>query len=111
MDWQRGVFVGATIIGDYRVEVLSRIPEKVFRYVSAARGRAIVLRFRIKDNGVLLAWDVQETVMHPSGGRGLMFSMHGGDFPYETTPYQPHPDCTDGRLEDAPWYDLSWIRK
>jgi hypothetical protein len=111
MDWQHGVFVGGAIIGDYKVEVLSRIPEEVFRYVGAGRGRVIVLRFRIQDDGVLFAWDVQETVVHPSGGRGLVFSMHGGDFPCETSPYQPHPDCTEGRLEDAPWYDPLWTRK
>lgn len=104
-------FAGGTIVGDYTVEVLNRIPEEIFRYVNSGRGRTIVLRFRIKDDGVLLAWDVQETVMHPSGGRGLVFSLHGGDFPCETSPYQPHPDCTEGRLEDAPWYDPSWIRK
>ena len=101
IDMERGVFIGGTIIGDYKVEVLSRIPEEIFRYVGSGRGRAIVLRFRIKDDGVLLAWDVQETVVHPSGGRGLVFSMHGGDIPCETSPYQPHPNCTEGRLEDA----------
>ena len=110
MDFKRGGFFGGMVIGDYKVEVLSRIPEEVFQYVGAGRGRAIVLRFRIKDDGVLLAWDVQETVRHPSGGRGLVFSMHGGDFACETSPYQPHPDCTEGRLEDAPWYNPLWIR-
>jgi hypothetical protein len=110
-DFNNGRFVGGTIIGDYKIEVLSRIPDEVFRYVAAARGRVIVLRFRIKDDGVLLAWDVQETVVHPSGGRGFVFSMHGGDFPCETSPYQPQPDCTSGRLEDAPWYNPLWTRE
>jgi hypothetical protein len=100
-----------TVIGDYKVEVLSHIPENVFKYVAAAHGRVIVLRFRVKDDGVLLAWDVQETVAHPSGGRGFVFSMHGGDFPCETSPYQPQPDCTADRLEDAPWYNPLWKRK
>jgi len=104
-------FEGGTIAGDYTIEVLNRIPEEVFKYADSGRGRAIVLHFRIKDDGVLLAWEVQETVLHPSGGRGLVFSLHGGDFPCETTPYQLHPDCTEGRLEDAPWYNPSWIRK
>ncbi|WP_198119695.1 hypothetical protein [Massilia rhizosphaerae] len=99
------------IVGDYKVAVLNRIPEEVFKYVAAARGRVIVLRFRIKDDGVLLAWDVQETVVHPSGGRGFVFSLHGGDFPCETSPYQPQPDCTSGRLEDAPWYNPLWTRE
>jgi hypothetical protein len=113
MDWQRGVFVGGTIIGNYRVEVLSRIPEEIFRYVSTRRGRTIVLRFRIKDDGVLLAWDVQETVVHPEGSAlgAFVFSMHGGDFPCENNPNRPHPNCTEGRLEDAPWYNPLWTRQ
>ena len=101
---------GATI-GDYKVEVLSRIPEEIFNYVGARRSRAIVLRFRIKEDGVLFAWDVQETVVHPSGGRGLVFSMHGGDFPCENSPNRRYPNCTEGRLEDASWYAPLWTRK
>ena len=111
IDYKHGVFVGGTIIGDYTIEVLSRIPEEVFAYAGAARGRVIVTRFRIKDDGVLLAWDVQETVTHPpSGGNGWVWSMHGGDFPCETSPNQSHPSCTEGRLEDAPWYNPLWTR-
>ena len=44
MDLKHDGFAGGTVMGDYKVEVLSRISEKVFRYVSAGRGRAIVLR-------------------------------------------------------------------
>ena len=110
-DWKRGGFVGGTIIGDHKVEILSRIPEEIFKYVGAGPGRAIVLRFLIKDDGVLFAWDVQETVLHPSGGRGLVYSMHGGDFPCENNPNRPHPNCTEGRLENAPWYDPLWTRQ
>jgi hypothetical protein len=65
------------VVGDYTVEVLSRIPEEVFTYAAAARGRAIVLRFRLKDDGVLLAWDVQES---SANGQGWIYKMHGGDF-------------------------------
>jgi hypothetical protein len=115
--WREGVnekaglyWTTGEVVGDYTVEVLSRIPEGVFKYVAAGHGRAIVLRFRVKDDGVLFAWDVQEIVVHPSGGRGFVFSMHGGDFPCETSPYQPQPDCTAGRLEDAPWYNPLWQR-
>jgi hypothetical protein len=109
MNYRNNGYVGGTIIGDYKVEVLSRIPEDVFKYVAEAHGRAIVLRFRIKDDGVLFAWDVQERVVHPSGGRGLVFSLHGGDFPCENNP-RTDPDCTPGRLEDAPWYNPLWTR-
>lgn len=108
-DYKNGVFIGGTIIGDYKVEVLSRIPKEVFQYIAAARGRVIVLRFRIKDDGVLFAWDVQERVVHPNGGRGLVFSMHGGEFSCENNP-KIDPDCTAGRLEDAPWYNPLWTR-
>lgn len=110
MNYRNSGFVGGTVIGDYTVGVLNRIPKEVFRYVAEAHGRVIVLRFRIRDDGVSLAWDVQETVVHPSGGRGFVFSMHGGDFPCETSPYQPQPDCTAGRLEEAPWYNPLWTR-
>ena len=108
--YDQGVFFGGTVIGDYSIEVLSRIPEEISAYVGAARGRVIVSRFRVKDDGVLLAWHVQETVTHPGGGSGLVASMHGGDFPCETSPNQSHPTCTEGRLEDAPWYDPLWTR-
>lgn len=63
------------VVGDHKVEVLSRIPEEVFAYVAAAPGRAIVLRFWLQDDGVLFAWDVQvDQVGHHT------YTMHGGDF-------------------------------
>lgn len=65
------------VVGDYKVEVLNRIPDDVFIYANAARGRAIVLRFRLTDNGVLLAWDVQES---SPNHQGWLYTMHGGDF-------------------------------
>ena len=80
--WREGVESGkywtsGKVVGDYTVEVLSRIPAEIFTYVAAASGRAIVLRFRLKDDGVLLAWDVQES---SSNGYGWSYKMHGGDF-------------------------------
>jgi hypothetical protein len=77
MDFKNGGWTGGTVAGDYAVEVLSRIPDEVFTYATAARGRAIVLRFRLKDDGVLLAWDVQES---SPNGQGWLYKMHGGDF-------------------------------
>lgn len=94
------------IAGNYRIEVLSRIPTEVFEYVASGRG-TIRLQFRIRDDGVLLAWDVQES----APGAGWVYSLHGGDFPCETSPYQSHPNCTDGPLEKASWYNPAWIRK
>ena len=106
----RSAWTGGTVVGNYRVEVLSRVPKEVFDYVRSGRG-AIRLLFRIKDDGVLLAWDVEESVTHPKGGSGFVYSLHGGDFPCETSPYQKFPNCTDGPLEKAPWYNPLWIRK
>lgn len=94
------------IVGNYRVEVLSRIPQELFEYVNSGRG-AIRLQFRIKDDGVLLAWDVQES----EEGASWVYSLHGGDFPCETSPYQSRPNCTDGPLEKASWYKPTQIRK
>lgn len=65
------------IIGDYKVEVASRIPADVSQYASQSKGRAIRLIFRIRDDSVLLAWDVQEV---SANGQGWSFSRHGGDF-------------------------------
>ena len=92
-----------TVIGDYKVEVASRIPPEVLQYASEKKGRAIRLIFRIKDDGVLLGWDVQE--VPPRGGGGWVRSLHGGDFPCDPmTPYETQPSCTSGYLKDAPWY-------
>jgi len=76
-DYGKG-WKGGKIVGDYRVEVASRIPLDVQRYAAAGRDRAVRLIFRIKDDGVAMAWNVQE--VPPSGGGGWVFSMHGGDF-------------------------------
>lgn len=65
-------WTGGTIIGDYTVEVASRIPQEVLEYVSQGKGRAIRLAFCMMDDGVLLAWSVQERNGH--------LSLHGGDF-------------------------------
>jgi hypothetical protein len=47
-------------LGDYRVEVASRIPQEVLQYASAEKGRAITLMFRLLDDDVLLGWYVRE---------------------------------------------------
>ena len=91
------------VLGDYKVDVASRLPPEVLKYASEKSGRAIRLIFRIKDDGVLLGWDVQEAP--PRGGGGWVRSLHGGDFPCDPmTPYETQPSCTSGYLKDAPWY-------
>lgn len=72
-------WAGGTIAGDYKVEVASRIPDDVLDYVRAARGRALRLKFRLKDDGVLFAWDVEESFTSQYGD-GLRYKLPGGDF-------------------------------
>jgi len=75
-DYRKG-WKGGQIVGDYRVEVASRVPLDVQRYAAAGRDRAVRLIFRIKDDGVAMAWNVQD--ISPNR-QGWVFSMHGGDF-------------------------------
>lgn len=79
LDKINGGWKNGKIVGDYTVKVLERIPQDVFAYVRATPGRAIVLRFHLKDDGVLFAWDVQE-LNKTKFGQELAYSMHGGDF-------------------------------
>ena len=81
------------LVGDYKIEVASRIPQDVQNYASQGKGRAIRLRFRLHDEGVLLAWDVQEL---PPGDGIWRYSMQGGDF--------KSPVMRDGQLVQKGWY-------
>jgi hypothetical protein len=96
-----------TVIGDHKIEVASRIPAATLKHASEGRGRALRLIFRVKDDGVALAWNVEETVRYDSGTSSRWYSFHGGDFACD-------PDrsvrCTAGRPEDAPWFDPKAIR-
>jgi hypothetical protein len=65
-----------TVVGDYTVHVRGRIPDAVFEYAAAEPGRAVVLSFRLQDDGVQFAWEVQER--YPQGG--FFYTNHGGDF-------------------------------
>lgn len=64
-----------TLAGDYTVEVLNRIPVEVFDLVRSTPGSAIKLKFRIKDDGVLFGWSVEQ---HVRGGYRDI--RQGGDF-------------------------------
>jgi hypothetical protein len=65
-----------TVVGDYTVEVLSRLPDELFSQVKAGPRRAIVLWFRLADDGVQFAWEIQV-----GGGQGgYQYIHHGGDF-------------------------------
>ena len=77
------------VLGDYTIEVASRIPAEVMKYASEGKERAIKLTFRIKDDGVLLAWGVQENY----GGLNTE-SLRGGDFPCSpTSQFATRPTC------------------
>lgn len=76
-DFATAGWKGGKIVGDYRVEVASRIPLDVQSYAAAGRDRAVRLIFRIKDDGVAMAWDVQDI---SANRQGWVYSMHGGDF-------------------------------
>lgn len=95
------------VIGSHKIDVASRIPAATLKYASEGRGRALRLIFRVRDDGVALAWNVEETVRYESGTRSRWYSFHNGDFACD-------PDrsvrCTAGRPEDAPWYDPKAIR-
>jgi hypothetical protein len=73
----KSVWTGGTVVGQYRIEVASRIPQDVINYASAERGRAIKLMFRILDDAVVLGWSVQEA---SKMGGGWIYSNFGGDF-------------------------------
>ncbi len=72
-DFNKG-WVGGTIIGDYTIEVASRIPDAVLDSIRN-KGGALRIKFRLKDDGVLLGWDIER----PGGGISR-FDMPGGDF-------------------------------
>lgn len=77
--YDEGVWTGGKVVGDHTVEVANRIPNEVLDYIRAARGRALRLKFRLKDDGVLFAWDVEESFTTQYGD-GLRYKLPGGDF-------------------------------
>ena len=98
--YKGGGYQGGTIVGDYTIEVASRIPAEVMKYASEGKGRAIRLVFRVKDDGVLLAWSVQESY---DGFR--VYSYWGGDFPCDPVVGDGAGLlCTPGFYKTPSWY-------
>ncbi|RZI43924.1 hypothetical protein EGT07_00370 [Herbaspirillum sp. HC18] len=89
----QGVWTGGTIIGDYTVPVAERIPDEVLDYIRR-NGGALRLKIRLKDDGVLIGWDVEEwyTTQY---GRGLRWVRPGGDF--------REAQIRDGNVIDPGW--------
>jgi len=71
------------IFAEYKIEVLSRIPEEVFAFTYAPHDprllRIIRVKFRIKEDGVLFGWDVEQMDFRTPNG-GIKYAMMGGDF-------------------------------
>jgi hypothetical protein len=75
---------GGTVMGDYTVPVASRIPDEVIDYLSSPKpgdviGRELRIKIRLKDDGVLVAWDVEEGYKNKYGNFAR-YVMPGGDF-------------------------------
>lgn len=101
--WREGVtssrkgldpWLGGTIVGDYTIEVASRIPDAVLDSIRN-EGGALRLKFRLKDDGVLLGWDIER----PGGGISR-YPMVGGDFREAPVTFND-----DGKVVKQPgWY-------
>ena len=81
---KRNIYKG-DVFAEYHIEVLSRIPEEVFAFLYAPRDpelkRAIRLKFRIKADGVLFGWDVEQMNLgRPPQMGNIKYAMMGGDF-------------------------------
>ncbi|PFH09431.1 hypothetical protein BCF11_1827 [Collimonas sp. PA-H2] len=85
-----GGWNGGTIIGDYTIPVAERIPDEILNYIRE-NGGVLRIKLRLKDNGILLGWDVQRRVPIPDVGYkhckdprdciyGQAYEMAGGDF-------------------------------
>ena len=77
--WREGTTPGerwttGKVVGDYTVQVLSRIPREAFDLARAGRKRFLVLTFRIRDDGVDFGWMVRL-----QDGVPFVTRMKGGD--------------------------------
>jgi hypothetical protein len=75
---------GGTIVGDYTVPVAQRIPDDILDYIRK-NGGALRLKIRLKDDGILIGWDVEKIVPYKGwkpgdGPTGIHYLMPGGDF-------------------------------
>jgi hypothetical protein len=79
-------WVGGTIIGDYTVPVAEHISDSVLDYIRK-NGGALRLKIMLKDDGILIGWDVEKSLpipgCKPRYGEpctGLEYFVPGGDF-------------------------------
>lgn len=91
-------FEGGTILGDYTVPVAERIPDDVLDYIRK-NGGALRLKIRLKDDGVLIGWDVEKSLPIPGCKPGedltctaVHYLLPGGDFRERRPSYGGNPD-------------------
>ncbi|SDY98573.1 hypothetical protein SAMN04515617_1432 [Collimonas sp. OK242] len=100
-----GGWNGGTIVGDYTIPVAGRIPDEILNYIRK-NGGALRIKLRLKDDGILLGWDVQRRVPIPGVDYkhckdprdcvyGLAYEMAGGDFREAT--------IVNGKVVDPGW--------
>ncbi|WP_265644805.1 hypothetical protein [Verminephrobacter aporrectodeae] len=73
-------FEGGTILGDYTVQVASRIPDEVLDFIRKNGSSLLRLKIRLADHAVLVGWDVEEWYTTKFGRRTFRYVMPGGDF-------------------------------
>jgi hypothetical protein len=81
-----GGWEGGTIAGDYTVPVAERIPDSILDYIRK-NGGALRLKIRLKDDGILIGWDVEKSLPIPGCKPGevaictaIHYFLPGGDF-------------------------------
>jgi hypothetical protein len=63
------------IVGDFTIPALDRIPPEALTLARSRRKQPLVLRFRIRDDGVDFGWMVRR-----QDGVPFQVLMRGGDF-------------------------------
>ena len=82
-----GGWVGGTIAGDYTVPVAEHISDSVLDYIRK-NGGALRIKIMLKDDGILIGWDVEKSLPIPNCRIGidgavcsqLEYFVPGGDF-------------------------------
>lgn len=101
MDGKTGSWTGGTVAGDQTIKVAERIPDELLDTIRQSGG-ALRIKIRIKDDQVLLGWDIEKIVPYkdwkPGTGlhSGINYLMPGGDF-FEGFPVK-------GGYLPKPWY-------
>ncbi|MDB5796887.1 MAG: hypothetical protein JWP36_789 [Paucimonas sp.] len=71
-------WIGGRVAGKYTVPVAERIPDALLEFIRQ-NGGALRIKVRLQDNGVLIAWDVEQWYASNTGRR-LQWVRPGGDF-------------------------------